>query len=464
MILSSKKRFAMLGMLLALSGCGGGGSAVQPSASFAVKAAGSNSLMPSDISAAFDPTDPANSPSGSTPYFVEADGVTVDSLKALMADTTTFPVAQEAITVTVGSDTYTGWRLADVVVRSTKFRPADYNTGAFGATTAVIATGSDGKVAVFSFTELVRTANGESTIVAYAKNGTALPDSQGRFAIVAAADTDTALRHVDRLKLLQVRNEYTATSYTLSSSASAASVTPDAIAFMVSGDVNNSVEITSPVISTSSDQGYYAVTMVGNNDVGSFKTYYFHEYGPRHMNYWYGQGIRLSDVLDAAGLKYPKEKNRCFVVITSANNQPALFSCGELYNSAVGIGDGQEGSARRSRSKGVLLVTDDLRSGTGNGVMMNCWVTLDNCTKNNYDDPTAYTSAMDANADKVNYQQVALVSTEDKLPFIPFGRWYPMPSTCANTVWKCNAWIDVGERLQQGIKSMTVYFVSNGGT
>jgi len=431
---------------------------VTPAMSFDVQAAGSQSLMPADPSTAQDPTNPANSPSGTTPYFVARTGITVDTLKALMVDATTFPVAESPVTVKVGPDSYTGFRLADVVVRATRFRPADYNTGAFGVTTAVIASGAGGDKAVFSFTELIRTTNGNATVVAYLKNGATLPDAEGRMAVLAANDTDPALRKVARLQTIGVRNEYAATSYTLSSSASAAALTPDAIAFQVSGRVKRPIAVTSPTLSTSSSQGYYAVTMVGDKDAASLPTYYFHTYGPRHTVYLWGQGVRLTDVLDAAGLELPAQKNRCFVVLTSANKQPALFSCGELYNSVVGTGGGSPGSANRSRHQGVLLVTDDLRAGSGNNMMMNCWVSLDNCTKTNGTDPTTYTSAMDANGDKVNYMSVALVSTEDAQPFIPFGRWYPMPATCASTVWQCNAWIDVGERLQQNIKSLAVYY------
>lgn len=36
-----------------------------------------------------------------------------------------------------------------------------------------------------------------------------------------------------------------------------------------------------------------------------------------------------------------------------------------------------------------------------------------------------------------------------------------MPATCANTVWRCNPWIDVGERMQQGIKSIRVVYASS---
>lgn len=126
----------------------------------------------------------------------------------------------------------------------------------------------------------------------------------------------------------------------------------------------------------------YAVAMVGDRDAASSTTDDFQEYGPRHTVYLRSPGIRLADRLDAAGLSRPNEKNRCFVTIVSRNNQPALFSCGELHDSRVGLGDGIAGAAARSRSKGVLPVTDDLRAGSGNNVMMNCWSSLDNCSKN----------------------------------------------------------------------------------
>ena len=377
-----------------------------------------------------------------------------------MADATTFPQAEDAVFVAVGSDTYKGYRLADVVVRATRFRPADYNTGAFGVTTAVIAGGADGRKAVFSFTELIRTENGNKTIVAFEKNGVALPDAEGRMAVIAANDSDPALRRTVQLSSLRVRNEYVPTTYALPSAATAP-LDSTGVEFPVGGAVNTRLSLTTAVRSTSSNQGYYAMAMVGNQDTSSMSTYYFQAYGPRHMLFWYGQGVRLTDVLDTAGLQLPAEKNRCFVVVRSGNNQHALFSCGELYNSKVGVGDGVAGAAARSRSKGVILVTDDLRAGTGNGVMMSCWNSLDTCTKNNAADPAAYTSAMDTNGDGFNDQAVALVSTEDRLPFIPFGRWYPMPTSCAGAVWRCNAWIDVGERLQQGIKSITVYYAEN---
>ncbi|MBS0371546.1 MAG: hypothetical protein JSS57_20375 [Proteobacteria bacterium] len=448
------------------SGGGGGGSSTppKPSASFDIKQGGTQSLMPTDLTTAQDPTNPANSPSGSTPYFQARAGITVTDLKTLMNDATTFPAVENPVLVTVGSDTYKGYRLADVIVRATRFRPADYNTGAFGATTAIIAVGLDGRMSAFSFTELIRTGNGDKTIVAYEKNGSALPDSEGNMEVIAGNDTDPALRKTPRLAELHVRNDFEATSYTLASAASAPALQPGDIAFQVGGDVATPITVSAATLSATSSQGYYAVDRIGSKAASAFSTYYFQEYGPRHMNYWFGQGIRLTDVLDTAGLAYPNEKNRCFVVVKNANNQHATFSCGELYNSKVGVGDGLAGVGNRGRSKGVLLVTDDFRQGTGNNMMMTCWNDLGTCTKSNAGDALGYTAAMDANGDRINYQFIALVSTEDKLPFIPFGRWYPMPSNCASLVWKCNPWIDVGERLQQGIKSITVVYAGGSGS
>lgn len=371
------------------------------------------------------------------------------------------------VTVTVGTDSYKGYRLADVVVRATKFRPQDYNTGAFGVTTAIVAFGAkpDGttaaRTAAFSFTELIRTENGDKTIVAYEKNGAPLPASEGAMAIIAGNDDDKLLRKVPRLMQIHVRNDYAATSYTVNNT------DPAQAAFQVTGQVMNPVTVTAGTLSAASSQGYYAVDKVGDKAAGAFDTYYFQQYGPRHTNYWYGQGIRLTDVLDTAGLQYPDDKGACFVVVTSANNQPALFSCGELYNSPVGRGDGLAGTGNRSRHKGVLMVTDDFRAGTGGPVMMQCW-DYESCTLLNADVPTSYTSAMNTGGSQVNTQLIALVSTEDDKPFQPQGRWFPYSkkadgsNSCTGPT-NCIPWVDVGERLQQNIKSMKVSFAAGTG-
>jgi hypothetical protein len=545
---------------------------------FSIKAGGTNALMPADTSTSVDPTvlttttvavavkdqDGATiqkkkdasttesyttpmtygTSSGTRPYFVEKTGIDVAGLTAIMEATNAdIPevTAFSPVVVTVGSDSYKGYKLADVIVRATKFYPSDYNAGAFGTTTAVIAFGKktdgsgNGRVAAFSFNELVRTANGDKTIVAYEKNGSALSNSEGKFAIIAGNDTDPSLRKVERLSEIHLRNDYVATSLSLINADNAAA------AFTVKGAVNEEISVTtgavSPItgsltvgplatvktpgeVSTATAQGYYAVDKVGSKNVGDFKTYYFQDYGPRHMNYWWGQGIRLTDVLDTAGLKYPDDKGACFVVVTSANNQPALFSCGELYNSPVGVGDGLAGSSygeNRSRSKGVLLVTDDFRTGGGNVVMMGCWVDISNCTATtggkDAADPATYATAMNTSGNQVNKQMIALISTEDKVPLAMLGkgRWFPLARSAtatatvdytgiaytgtttktftdlatllgtldvgdplgsvgpvstdvaASTGFGIDPWISVGDRLQQNIKTMTVYYAASTG-
>jgi hypothetical protein len=453
-------------------------SATTAQAGFDVKQ-GPNNLMPDDLAAAVDPTTLTTTSTGartnsgtngSSPYFLPRAGIDAATLKAIMEDTHVEDVSAFAATnVTLGNDVYTGYKLADVVVRATRFRPRDSNTGAFGATTAVVAfganpDGSSGRVAAFSFTELIRTENGDKTIVAFQKNGGALPASEGALAIIPGNDDDKWLRKVARLKEIHIRNDYAATSNSIGNTDAAAA------AFQVTGAVKEQAGITTAALSITSSQGYYAVDKIGSKPASAFKTYYFQEYGPRHTNYWYGQGVRLTDVLDTAGLKYPTDKAACFVTVTSANNQPALFSCGELYNSRVGRGDGLEGAASRSRFKGVLLVTDDWRVGSGDAnspVMMTCW-NYASCTVSNAGDPASYPSALNTNDNKVNKQLIALISTEDYVPFQPQGRWFPFARTAAGArscqgPTNCIPWVDVGERLQQNIKTMTVYYAAGTG-
>lgn len=456
--------------------------ATAPQANFAIMAGGTNSLMPSTT--APDPTvlvsnsngtKTSNGDVGGTVYFQPRSGIDAPTLKTIMEDASVTDVQPfTTVNVTVGSDTYTGYKLADVIVRATKFRPADGTglPGAFGVTTAVVAfgakaDGSTGRVAAFSFTELIRTANGDKTIVAFKKNGADLPASEGAFAIIPGNDYDKFLRKVDRLKEIHIRNDYASLTKPTSTT------TPDDATFQVAGAVSNPVSITTGALSTTSSQGYYAVDKIGTKSISSFLSYFFREYGPRHMNYWFGQGVRLTDVLDTAGLQYPADKGSCFVVVTSASQDngtwvPAMFSCGELYNSPVGQGDGLSGSTNRSRSKGVLLVTDDFRRGTGTAVMMTCWSNISNCTVNNGGDPASYPAVLNTNGNQVNTQMTALVSTEDNLPFQPVGRWFPFSKKAdgtnqCNGPTNCTPWIDVGERAQMKVKTMTVYYANGSG-
>lgn len=409
----------------------------------------------------------------SSPYFEPRAGIDVETLQAIMEDDSVEDVPPHVtVDVTVGADTYRGYKLADVIVRATKFRPRDGSglPGAFGVATAVVAFSAESRKAVFSFTELIRSENGEKTIVAFEKNGQPLSSGEGALAVIAGNDYDPWLRKVPRLAQIHIRNDFLPTALT------AAAGTPDTVKFSVAGaGIVTPTEVTAAARSTTSDQRstanepFYAVDKVGTKSVSEFPTYFFSQYGPRHAQWWYGQGIRLTDVLDTAGLVYPEDKGACFVVVRSAINMPAVFSCGELYNSSVGVGDGLAGSSNRSRRKGVLLVTDDYRTGGGGtAVMMTCWGSIDSCTKTDGENPAAYTSNMDGNNDAMNNSFIALVSTEDVVPFQSIKRWFPV-SKNANGTENCGGpnncipWIDVGERLQHGIYSMEVFYAAGNG-
>ncbi|MEJ1960066.1 MAG: hypothetical protein WDO56_00325 [Gammaproteobacteria bacterium] len=397
------------------------------------------------------------------PYFVPRADIDAATLKTIMEDNSVPDVAPHAsVIVTIGHDSYRGYKLADVIVRATRFRPRDSsNPNAYGVTTAIVAFSAEGRTAAFSFTELIRTQNGEKTIVAFEKNGAPLPAGEGALAIIPGNDYDTWLRRVPRLKEIHVRNDFLPTTLTADAG------TPESVQFSLAGSVVDPITITAAARSTASSQGYYAVDHIGSMAVNTFATYFFSQYGPRHTNFWWGQGIRLTDVLNTAGLSYPNDKGACFVVVRSRINVPAVFSCGELYNSDVGVGDGLAGSDKRSRRKGVLLVTDDYRTGSGNNVMMTCWGSIDSCTKNDAGNPDAYTTGMDSNGDSMNNSFIALVSTEDVVPFQPVARWFPFNrttdglTTCGGPS-NCIPWINVGERLQQGITSLELFYA--GGT
>lgn len=70
---------------------------------------------------------------------------------------------------------------------------------------AIIATASDGYVAVYSWSEIFNSPIGDGVIVFFENDGKALDDSNGRIAMVSAKDTRTGFRHVRWLKSLEVR-------------------------------------------------------------------------------------------------------------------------------------------------------------------------------------------------------------------------------------------------------------------
>ena len=70
---------------------------------------------------------------------------------------------------------------------------------------AIIATASDGYVAVYSWSEVFNSVIGDGVLVIFENEGKALDDSDGRIAMVSAKDTKTGFRHVRWLKGLEVR-------------------------------------------------------------------------------------------------------------------------------------------------------------------------------------------------------------------------------------------------------------------
>ena len=70
---------------------------------------------------------------------------------------------------------------------------------------AIVATATDGYVAVFSWGELYNSPAGEGVVVCFEKNGKALDDSDGEIALISARDLRTGPRHVKWLKAIEVR-------------------------------------------------------------------------------------------------------------------------------------------------------------------------------------------------------------------------------------------------------------------
>lgn len=96
---------------------------------------------------------------------------------------------------------YRGVRLRDILDKAVLDAPGHNGVKKL----AVIATATDGYVAVFSWGELYNSPAGEGVVVYYEKNGKALDDSDGEIALISARDTRTGPRHVKWLKAIEVR-------------------------------------------------------------------------------------------------------------------------------------------------------------------------------------------------------------------------------------------------------------------
>jgi DMSO/TMAO reductase YedYZ molybdopterin-dependent catalytic subunit len=71
--------------------------------------------------------------------------------------------------------------------------------------TYVVATSTDGYVAIFSWGELFNTAVGAHVLVAFERDGQPLRDGEGLIALVSLADERAGARHVKWLRRIEVR-------------------------------------------------------------------------------------------------------------------------------------------------------------------------------------------------------------------------------------------------------------------
>ena len=71
--------------------------------------------------------------------------------------------------------------------------------------TYVVATASDGYVAIFSWGELLNTPVGAGVLVAFDRDGVPLRDGEGAIALVSLADQRPGARHVKWLSRIEVK-------------------------------------------------------------------------------------------------------------------------------------------------------------------------------------------------------------------------------------------------------------------
>ncbi len=68
----------------------------------------------------------------------------------------------------------------------------------------VVATASDGYKALFSYQELENSVIGDKVIVFYEKNGSEVPDYEGKIGLISANDKKTGPRHIRSLKNIEI--------------------------------------------------------------------------------------------------------------------------------------------------------------------------------------------------------------------------------------------------------------------
>ena len=96
---------------------------------------------------------------------------------------------------------FKGVLLRDVLAKATIKAPAHNEVKKM----MVVATASDGYVALFSWNELFNSKLGDGVLVVFEQNGQGLGVEEGQIALVSTQDTRTGPRHVKWLKSLAVR-------------------------------------------------------------------------------------------------------------------------------------------------------------------------------------------------------------------------------------------------------------------
>lgn len=355
----------------------------------------SSSATPVTIVSVTGPENSEDAVLGTAPYFrnfnLILDDLKDDSKFSNRIELTDLAITDENEDVKETS-TFRGVLLRDLLMDETygaAFRPED--KGKDGRATAVIATGKDGKIAVFSFWELIKTAVGNEVIVAFEKNGSDISDGEGNFILVSGQDSPSDKRYLKQLSSIEVVNEWVDKDDLVDATTSS---------FAISGDVSIPTDVTTSSVSS--------LDPVSFSDVGpSFK-----------QTYWRGTGVRLLDVIEQAVFTYPDEMNRCYVLLEAADKYRTVFSCGELAYTINGLGSGSK------KHPGTLLVTSDFESADGD-FSSDCTVDADQCHAD--DGATWEDSSNDF---------MTVISSEDTEPF-----GWPEDDARINLGGRHNSWI-----------------------
>lgn len=96
---------------------------------------------------------------------------------------------------------YSGVLLRDVVTAAKPVEKGPHDL----RRSVVVATASDGYQAVFSWSELYLSANGDGALVVFERDGAPLPPDEGPLALVSLRDTKPGPRHVKWLTKVEAR-------------------------------------------------------------------------------------------------------------------------------------------------------------------------------------------------------------------------------------------------------------------